>query len=305
MQELSNSTPTANLLSGGIDELFVRTDSTGTFTPLEDALGSTIALVNANGNLVTQYSYDPFGNTTVSGASNSNAFQYTGRENEANGLYNYRARYYSPRLHRFISQDPLGFAGSGLNPYDYLFDNPTIFRDPTGTSRECPVPRLCAGYSPPPSMPTPDYVTVGLSLGWWSPSWTYVPSSDNRYGTLGAGGVSVMPLGIYANTGYINQPGVDPDGFVQGMGGSVCAHFVLGVCETAAPAGSGVWPLNTATEIGIGTPNFGGSLGYTNLWGRPRCPPQDPGPGTQIPLGDGLTWTTETPWDNGPGTTNP
>ena len=63
VQELSGSTATANLISGGIDEIFARADSTGAFTPLKDALGSTIALVDASGNLVTQYSYDPFGNT--------------------------------------------------------------------------------------------------------------------------------------------------------------------------------------------------------------------------------------------------
>lgn len=64
-QELSGSMPTANLISGGIDEIFTRADSTGTFTPLKDALGSTIALVDASGNLVTQYAYDPFGNTSA------------------------------------------------------------------------------------------------------------------------------------------------------------------------------------------------------------------------------------------------
>ena len=90
VQELSSSTASANLITGGIDEIFTRADSTGTFTPLEDALGSTIALVDASGGLVTQYAYDPFGNTNVSGATNSNGFQYTGRENEGNGLYFYR-----------------------------------------------------------------------------------------------------------------------------------------------------------------------------------------------------------------------
>ncbi|MGZ4828196.1 MAG: RHS repeat-associated core domain-containing protein, partial [Candidatus Angelobacter sp.] len=104
-QELSGSTVTANLLTGGIDEIFTRADTTGTYTPLQDALGSTIALVDASGNLVTLYSYDPFGNTSVTGAANSNAFQYTGRENEGNGLYFYRARYYSPLVGRFINED--------------------------------------------------------------------------------------------------------------------------------------------------------------------------------------------------------
>ena len=46
--QLSASTPTANLISGGIDEIFNRADSTGAYTPLQDALGSTIALVDAS-----------------------------------------------------------------------------------------------------------------------------------------------------------------------------------------------------------------------------------------------------------------
>lgn len=75
--------------------MFTRADSAGTFTQLKDALGSTIALVDASGNIVASYSYDPFGNTIVSGAANANEFQYTGRENEGNGLYYYRARFYS------------------------------------------------------------------------------------------------------------------------------------------------------------------------------------------------------------------
>ena len=130
-QELSGSTVTTNLLSGGIDEMFTRADSSGAYSPLKDALGSTIALVDASGGLVTQYSYDPFGNTTVSGAANTNGFQYTGRENEGNGLYFYRARYYSPMLGRFVSEDPLRFSG-GMNFFTYALSSPTNFVDPSG-----------------------------------------------------------------------------------------------------------------------------------------------------------------------------
>jgi RHS repeat-associated protein len=131
-QELSGSTVAANIWTGGLDEIFQRTDANGTVVPLTDALGSTIALVNSSGNVQTTYSYDPFGDTTATGAASANPSQYTGRENEGNGLYYLRARYYSPLLGRFISEDPLGFGGSGPNSYAYVFNSPTNLVDPSG-----------------------------------------------------------------------------------------------------------------------------------------------------------------------------
>jgi hypothetical protein len=55
-QELSGSTVTGNILSGGIDEVFTRTDSGGSLAQLRDAMGSTVALVDSSGNLQTSYS---------------------------------------------------------------------------------------------------------------------------------------------------------------------------------------------------------------------------------------------------------
>jgi RHS repeat-associated protein len=59
----------------------------------------------------TSFTYDPFGNPTAAGASDANTQQYTGRETDGAGLQYNRARYYSPTLQRFISEDPLGFVG--------------------------------------------------------------------------------------------------------------------------------------------------------------------------------------------------
>jgi RHS repeat-associated protein len=134
VQELSGGSPTANLLTGlGVDEYFQRTDANGPANFLTDALGSTIALTGLGGSALVQYTYDPYGNTTVTGSS-SNPYQYTGRENDGTGLYYYRARYYSPQLQRFISEDPLGLKG-GINFYSYVLSNPIGFSDPQGT---CP-----------------------------------------------------------------------------------------------------------------------------------------------------------------------
>jgi RHS repeat-associated protein len=49
----------------------------------------------------------------------------------ASQLQYFRARYYSPRLGRFISSDPLGIGG-GANGYAYAAGSPTNFTDPLG-----------------------------------------------------------------------------------------------------------------------------------------------------------------------------
>lgn len=95
-----------------------------------DALGSSLALSNAQGSSATMYTYEPFGKTTVIGTS-SNLSQYTGRENDGTGLYYYRSRYYSPRLQRFLSEDPVGFEG-GINVYAYVGNQPLRYTDSSG-----------------------------------------------------------------------------------------------------------------------------------------------------------------------------
>jgi RHS repeat-associated protein len=97
-----------------------------------DALDSVIALVDDTGAVKTTYTYDPFGNVTISGEASDNPFQYTGRENDETGLYYYRARYYSPELQRFISEDPIGLAGGYENYFAYTGNNPMNTKDPLG-----------------------------------------------------------------------------------------------------------------------------------------------------------------------------
>jgi RHS repeat-associated protein len=63
----------------------------------------------------------------------SNPFGFTARERDAeSGLMFYRARYYDPKLGRFISQDPIGFDGGDLNLYRYVFNDPANLTDPSG-----------------------------------------------------------------------------------------------------------------------------------------------------------------------------
>ena len=123
------------ILTGlGVDERFARNDVTGQTYFLADALGSTIALTNTAGAIQQQYSYDPYGNVTQSNATSgfTNPYQYAGREADGAGLYYNRARYYSPGMGRFISEDPTGFGGGQLNLYAYVGSNPLSYIDPFG-----------------------------------------------------------------------------------------------------------------------------------------------------------------------------
>ena len=122
-----------------IDEPIVRQASSGNEFYLADDLGSTLALTNDASTVTTTYTYGPFGTTTVTGPS-TNPFQFTGRENDGNGLYYYRARYYSPSHSRFLSEDPLEFDAGDPNLYAYVFNNPTNYIDSSGEAIKLPKP---------------------------------------------------------------------------------------------------------------------------------------------------------------------
>jgi RHS repeat-associated protein len=128
-QELSNEGLLTYLRTLNIDEAVGRN---GTEFYLADALMSTVALTNAVGAVETSYTYQPFGTPLVEGAVSANSIQFTGREVDSTGLHYHRARYYHPRLGRFISEDPITTAGDGDNQYAYAGGNPLLYRDPHG-----------------------------------------------------------------------------------------------------------------------------------------------------------------------------
>ena len=94
----------------GIDEPISITKEGQTYYYHSDGLGSVTCLTDSNGTIVESYSYDVFGRPSVT-SSLGNRFMFTGREYDAEtDLYFYRARYYSPRIGRFLQRDRLTWA---------------------------------------------------------------------------------------------------------------------------------------------------------------------------------------------------
>jgi RHS repeat-associated protein len=99
-----------------------------------DGIGSTVGMSDSLGTMVNKYAYDAFGKVLDQIETIPNPFKYVGQfgvMDEENGLLYMRARYYDPEVGRFISKDPIGFAG-GLNLYSYTHNNPLNRIDPLG-----------------------------------------------------------------------------------------------------------------------------------------------------------------------------
>ncbi len=97
-----------------------------------DAGGSVRQLANASGTVTDTYAYDAFGNTVARTGSTTNEFQYRGEQFEAAlGTYYLRARYYRPKLGRFLTADRYE---PGLST-GCSCSAPTTFSTPTDLAR--------------------------------------------------------------------------------------------------------------------------------------------------------------------------
>lgn len=115
-----------------------------------DHLGAPMAMSDESGQAVWRATATPFGETTVDedvdgdGTPVTLNIRYPGQyyDSETGLHYNY-FRYYDPKIGRYITADPIGFAGllklsekskinHGSNLYAYVGNNPLYFIDPYG-----------------------------------------------------------------------------------------------------------------------------------------------------------------------------
>lgn len=103
-----------------------------------DHLRSVRTVLDGQGLVTATVDYDPFGSPNVVGAS-SFRYSFSGREfDEVAAAYYFGARYYDPRLKRFLTpDDQLGgrlLDRDTYNNYAYVLNNPLGFVDRTGHS---------------------------------------------------------------------------------------------------------------------------------------------------------------------------
>ena len=99
-----------------------------------DGHGSVVNISNESGKSIKSYDYDAFGVELNKDANDTNLFRYCAEQydNETDSIY-LRARYYSPSLGRFTTEDP---AKDGNNWYSYCAGNPVNGWDPSGLDKE-------------------------------------------------------------------------------------------------------------------------------------------------------------------------
>ena len=100
---------------------------------LADGLGSTMAIVDADGDVQNGYTYDVYGEPTVTG-SLANEFDFAGQQTDGStGLQYLRARYYDPETGVFLSRDPLANETWWLSSgFGYGKCDSVLVADPTG-----------------------------------------------------------------------------------------------------------------------------------------------------------------------------
>jgi RHS repeat-associated protein len=159
-----------------------------------DHLGSSSVMTDENGEPIRRVSYMPWGQDRAADQTFEPKLQFNFKEKDANGLYDYGARLYSPVTGRWLSPD--SSLADGLNRYAYVQNNPVTRTDPTGHQSQRNIWIICyychderTGYIGlwPSNRPVPKgWQAIDMSAGY------YETILDERYSVLLPDGTMVF-----------------------------------------------------------------------------------------------------------------
>ncbi len=97
---------------GGIGSIISRQSTVGSPQYYHyDGIGAVTGLTDSTSNSIQSYTYDAFGNILEAKGGVNNPYQFSTKEyHPASGLTYFGARYYDPRIGRFITKDPYTWA---------------------------------------------------------------------------------------------------------------------------------------------------------------------------------------------------
>jgi RHS repeat-associated protein len=111
-----------------------------------DQVGTVLARTDASGTIVDQIQSNAYGITSTAVTPDRVAMGFGSHYQDMSGLVYMQARYYDPKIGRFLSIDPVGPGNTAgnFNRYWYANNNPVGMWDPDGRIAMCaPAPQLC------------------------------------------------------------------------------------------------------------------------------------------------------------------
>ncbi len=201
--------------------------------------GDVVKVTDKAGARVNEYDYDVFGNSTYTLESKQNPYKYSGYYfDDETGYYYLNARFYDPKIARFISEDT--YSGEyndplSLNLYTYCQNDPITYNDPNGHFLNVVIGAFIGGVVNTAITAAADYIEHGkFTKGFKDYSGAFVEGAVVGGAVAANGGTSLIAMAASTTVGS--------------MAGNAAKQFITtGKVELGEVALSGVGGL-----IGVG-----------------------------------------------------